>query len=157
MGLLLAANLAGALPSWMEGGEPEGWLTPDILRRVGLWVPVAMLGLCGLLGLFWTTQALSRGGRSGTAWARWGFGFSLIAGMGLVVAVFEQETFPRENLVVLFLVVYALQMLLFVCMARLQASGSGSRGGSRKMRRPTPLAPPPEGTPAGNEPESVSP
>lgn len=134
--LLLAANLVAALPGWMEEGEPTGWLTPGILRTIGLWVPAVGALLLSGLGLWWTSRAVERGGRPGAQWGRRGFFLAVIGILGLVTAVFEPETFPRENLVVLF---FAFQLLLVLCFAfsaRDYAESRGGRRGSHGQRSP---------------------
>ena len=65
-----------------------------------------------------------------------------MAVVGLLAAVFDATTFPREDLTVVFLIAYAVQMFLFAQWARLGATSRGRNRGHGEG--PAGAAAPPE-------------
>lgn len=137
LALLLAANLVIAFVGQTDGGEPRGFFTPELLLGVAFWVPVGVLALCALLGLWFSEQAKERREARGVGWMRGAFVFGLVGVAALGVASFENELFPRQELIVLAMWVYAVQMVLFTRLVRLQtASRSQGASGRKRRRRP---------------------
>jgi hypothetical protein len=134
LALLLAANLIIAFVKMPEGGDPEGFLTPDILLRFGFWMPVALFGGSALLGLFFVEKSKDRTDVRGVGWMRGAFLFGIVGLASLLIATWEQELFPRQEILVLCLWVYAIQMLLFARVAKSQVSRASTAGRRRRRR-----------------------
>ena len=137
--LLLGANLVFAWFDRSDGGDPQGFVTPDLLLAVGFWAPVVLLvGACGF-GLWCVEQAKERRDMQGIGWMRGSFVFGLIGVSALGVATFEQTTFPRQELIVLAMWVFGIQMVLFARTVQKQTESHGSSG---RKRKPQPLSQP---------------
>jgi len=132
LGLLLAGNLAVAFMEWPEEGDPQGFLTPDMLRGVGLWGAIGLLAIACGYGLFCAEQLKTRNDARGVGWLRGAFAFGLVGVTVLAIATFEPETFRREDIILMALWIYAVQMMFF---GRQAASQAGRGGASRKHKR----------------------
>lgn len=140
LGALLLVNLVMGLTGLFgEDAEPSGFVTMDMVRWVGLWLPVAIIVGMSLQALRWTTLADRRSDGGGVNWARWGFLAALLAAAVQLWGMYEQDDqggylLKRQDFVFLCVIAQALIVSLFALGARSRLGGGGS-GGRRRRRR----------------------
>jgi hypothetical protein len=137
LALLLAANLVVGLPTLADGGDPSGFLSPDILLRVGFWVPIGLAVPLCVAGMAWASKAYAETESSNLLWLRRGLGFGLAGVAAFCVATFEPEQFNRESLAVVaawVIGVLVTHLSLAAWRAYRGSSSSGSGRGRRKRK-----------------------
>jgi hypothetical protein len=141
LGLLLAANLAVSLLGMDEAGEPAGFLTPDIVRGVGFWVPVGLVFAASLAALAKVEKNKDRRDARGIKWMRGSFVFAIAGGGILAWATQEAALFPREDLIIVAAWIFGLQVLLLNRLIARQFEDHAAPGTKRKRKaRPAPPA-----------------
>jgi hypothetical protein len=156
---LLGTNLVMFLLSDNEGGKGEGFLTIDLLQRVGFWAPMAAAWLFALLGLYWSSKAYKHSERNSLLWARRGYTFTICAALAFVIAFYEADAenhalLNRAWISVVAACVIGGQTVFFALLARAEygraETGEGTRHPRRRGERPAaPPAPVLPQTPAG--------
>lgn len=141
LGTLLLVNLGMGLTGLFgDEGEPTGFVTLDMVRWVGLWLPVTIIVGISLQAIRWTSARSSSSDSEGINWLRWGFLAALLAAGFQLWAMYEQRDsggylFEREGFVYVSVIAQAVIVTLFAIAARGQ-SQRGSSGRRRKRRRP---------------------
>jgi hypothetical protein len=152
-GVLVALLGGNLLITWIrepKNDKPQGVLTPEILLTAAFWVPICCALTMSALGLYWSSKAYSQNERSSLLWARRGYVFGLIGSVVLMLACYDNETFPRERFIPIAAMIVAGQALLFGMMSfkefrRAQSGGGGGRRG--RSSEPTAATPSIEATP----------
>lgn len=134
LALLLAANLGVAFFHMPEGGDPEGFLTPDLLLAIGYWVPVVLIGGSALFGLFLVERSKELADVRGVGWMRAALLFAVLGLAAVLTATWEAELFPRQEILVLCLWIFAVEMLLVSRVVHAHVT-RGSLSGRRRRRR----------------------
>ncbi len=95
--VILLANVGMALSGMMGGDKPSGFLTPRLIRWVGLWVPVSAAVAAVVAGFVWTSQALERRERNSSRWQRRSFVLALVGLCVLIAMRMDPQSFPIEG------------------------------------------------------------
>ncbi len=144
LALLMAANLVVGLQGMSDekgGGEPTGFLTPDILAGVAFWVPFGISLAACVCGMWWSTQAFADSERGSLLWLRRSLSLGLAGTCGLAVAAFETVVveskvvplFDRRTLSIAFAWLLVL-ILVNVALATLREKHA-AEGSNRPRRR----------------------
>ena len=137
--LLLIVNLVMTLPALIRGETPEGFLaaflSPENLRRLGLWGGLIPGAAAAVLGVRWAHDAYGRSRRSSALWLRRGFIVASTSWIALLVVIMDIDAFPdRTPVAIAAAGLFSLTVVPFAMAAR-AASQSRAGGGSGESRR----------------------